>query len=173
MSCIASAYCPIVFAPCKVIMLTKTEEGKLNLLATGIALPPNPLTVILKRIILTGYPLKVHKKRAVIRYMFFNPKDVQYFRPVELYTKFGLKVTYHFLLIYRGISRTHSVLTVSLKLNSTTSWSLMTQCCSSCTGASILCGMRRLGLGSRRLSKRARLKRMMKTWYKNDADDDE
>ena len=54
-------------------------------------MPPNPLTVILKRIILTGYPLKVQKKKAVVRYMFFNPRDVKYFRPVELYTKFGLR----------------------------------------------------------------------------------
>jgi len=93
MSVIASAFCPIVFAPCKVLMFTKNQEtGSLSTLATGNALPPNPLVVILKRIILTGYPLKVHKKRAVIRYMFFNPKDIKYFRPVELYTKFGLRV---------------------------------------------------------------------------------
>ncbi len=120
-SVIASAYCPIVFAPCKVIMFTKNEEGKLNLLATGNALPPNPLTVILKRIILTGYPLKVHKKRAVIRYMFFNPKDVQYFRPVELYTKFGLRVSLFYFIFLRDILKIHLVLMVSSKLNSTTS----------------------------------------------------
>ena len=89
---IASAYCPIVFAPCKILMFTKDENKKLSVLATGIALPPNPMAIILKRIILTGYPLKVHKKRSVIRYMFFNPKDIKYFRPVELYTKFGLRV---------------------------------------------------------------------------------
>jgi len=47
--------------------------------------------VILKKIMLTGYPLKVHKKKAVVRYMFFDPKDVKYFKPVELSTKFGLK----------------------------------------------------------------------------------
>ena len=100
MSIIASAFCPIVFAPCKVLMFTKDKEsGNLNVLATGVALPPNPLAIILKRIILTGYPLKVHKKRAVIRYMFFNPKDVKYFRPVELYTKFGLRVS-HIIILY-------------------------------------------------------------------------
>lgn len=83
-SVIASTYSPIVFAPCKILMFTKNENGSLVTLATGHVLPPNPLAVILKRIILTGYPLKVHKKRAVIRYMFFNPKDVKYFKPVEL-----------------------------------------------------------------------------------------
>jgi pre-rRNA-processing protein TSR1 len=59
--------------------------------ATGIALAPNPLRCILKRIILTGYPLRVHKKKATVRYMFFNPLDIKYFKPVELYTKEGLK----------------------------------------------------------------------------------
>ena len=93
---IASAFCPIVFAPCKIMLFSKKEDGSLNLVATGTALPPNPLTVILKRIILTGYPLKVHKKRAVIRYMFFNPKDIRYFKPVELYTKFGLRVSFFY-----------------------------------------------------------------------------
>ena len=90
-SSIATAFMPIVFTPCKILVFTKTEDGTLTLLATGHALPPNPLTIILKRIILTGYPLKVHKKKAVIRYMFFNPKDVKYFKPVELTTKFGLR----------------------------------------------------------------------------------
>lgn len=91
-SAIASLYLPIVFSPCKILMFTPTKgSSDLDLLATGHALPPNPLTVILKRIILTGYPLKVHKKKAVIRYMFFNPRDVKYFKPVELYTKFGMR----------------------------------------------------------------------------------
>ena len=88
---IASMYMPIVFSPCKVLVFTRSEEGNLNLLATGSALAPNPLTVILKRIILTGYPLKVHKKKAVVRYMFFNPKDVKYFKQVEIFTKFGMR----------------------------------------------------------------------------------
>ena len=59
--------------------------------ATGVVMPPNPLRCILKRIILTGYPLKCHKKKAVVRYMFFEPKDIKYFKPVELYTKNGMK----------------------------------------------------------------------------------
>ena len=83
-------------------MFTKNSEGTLSILATGNAMPPNPLTVILKRIILTGYPLRVHKKRAVMRYMFFNSKDVKYFRPIELYTKFGLRVRFYKILFYIG-----------------------------------------------------------------------
>jgi pre-rRNA-processing protein TSR1 len=89
-STIMSAYCPIVFAPCKILVFSHNDKN-MNMVATGNVMPPNPMTIILKRIILTGYPLKVHKKKAVVRYMFFNPKDIKYFRPVELYTKFGLR----------------------------------------------------------------------------------
>ena len=93
MSVIASVYSPIVFSPCKVLVFNKDEEtGEKKLLANGITLPPNPMQVILKRIMLTGYPLKIHKKKAVVRYMFFNPKDIRYFKPVELQSKFGLRV---------------------------------------------------------------------------------
>jgi hypothetical protein len=48
--------------------------------------------VILKRIVLTGYPVKINKLKAVIRLMFFNPDDVKFFRPIELSTKLGLRV---------------------------------------------------------------------------------
>ena len=103
---IATAICPIVFNPCKVICFTEQSvksESVDIVAATGVVLPPNPLKVILKRIILTGYPLKCHKKKCVARYMFFEPKDIKYFKPVEITTKHGLKVrlaakVFHFVL---------------------------------------------------------------------------
>lgn len=51
----------------------------------------DPMHIILKRIILCGYPHKIHKRRAVIKYMFFNIPDIRYFQPVELRTKHGYK----------------------------------------------------------------------------------
>lgn len=99
MPCIATAVCPIVFAPCKVMVFTENSvksESVDIVAAQGVVLPPNPLKVILKRIILTGYPLKCHKKKCVARYMFFDPKDIKYFRPVEIWTKNGLKVSLYF-----------------------------------------------------------------------------
>mmetsp|Transcript_12923 Transcript_12923/g.21870 ORF Transcript_12923/g.21870 Transcript_12923/m.21870 type:complete len:429 (-) Transcript_12923:32-1318(-) len=91
---IATAYCPIIYSQCKVIAFTRKDlvtPISTDLLAQGIALQPDPLKIILKRIILTGYPLKVAKKRATIRYMFFDPKDIKYFKPVELQTTNGLR----------------------------------------------------------------------------------
>ena len=93
-SAIATVICPIIFAPCKVLCFTESSLKSSSpdiIAATGVVMPPNPLKVILKRIILTGYPLKCHKKKGVIRYMFFEPKDIKYFKPVELFTKNGLK----------------------------------------------------------------------------------
>jgi len=55
----------------------------------GSFLSPDPTRIIAKRIILTGHPFKVHKKTATIRYMFFNRDDIEYFKSVELHTKFG------------------------------------------------------------------------------------
>lgn len=55
----------------------------------GSSLPPDPTRIIAKRIILTGHPLKIHKKTATIRYMFFERDDVDYFKTVELRTKYG------------------------------------------------------------------------------------
>jgi len=33
--------------------------------------------------------LQVHKTKAVVRFMFHNPDDVRWFRPVEVWTKAG------------------------------------------------------------------------------------
>lgn len=83
-----------MFQPCKVICFTEAslKSGDCStIVATGVCIPPNPMKIILKRIMLTGYPLRVHKKKATIRYMFFNPTDIKYFKPVELQTRHGLR----------------------------------------------------------------------------------
>ncbi len=51
----------------------------------------------MKRVILTGYPYKINKRKAVVRLMFFNPQDVRYFKPVDLITKLGLRVKFFYI----------------------------------------------------------------------------
>lgn len=63
-----------------------------SLIGSGSLLKKNgqgPLRANVKRILLTGEPFKIHKKTATIRYMFFNPEDVRYFKPIPLRTKYG------------------------------------------------------------------------------------
>ena len=38
---------------------------------------------------LTGFPLRVHKQRATVRFMFHNADDVRWYKPLELWTKYG------------------------------------------------------------------------------------
>lgn len=42
----------------------------------GTFLNPDPMRIIAKRIILTGHPIKVHKRTATVRYMFFDAGEL-------------------------------------------------------------------------------------------------
>jgi len=65
-------------------------SSKRILVAVGSVVCADPDRVVLKRTILSGFPVKVSRSFAMVQYMFFNPEDVNYFKPVELYTKSGL-----------------------------------------------------------------------------------
>lgn len=87
---VASIYAPISFPPLPLIALKHAEEGSAPaVVAVGSLKSVDPDRVILKRIILTGYPQRVSKLKASVRYMFHNPEDVRWFKPVEVWTKCG------------------------------------------------------------------------------------
>jgi pre-rRNA-processing protein TSR1 len=68
-----------------------TIKGSQSIVASGSVLNVNPNRIMLKRIILTGYPVKTKKRTGTIKYMFDYPEDVSWFKPVELFTKWGLQ----------------------------------------------------------------------------------
>ncbi|CAD6566599.1 MAG: hypothetical protein TREMPRED_002813 [Tremellales sp. Tagirdzhanova-0007] len=86
---VATTFGPVCFGKAACLLLKEKEGTVPSLVAMGSSLPPDPTRIIAKRIVLTGHPLKIHKKTATIRYMFFEREDVEYFQSVELHTKFG------------------------------------------------------------------------------------
>lgn len=88
---VGSIYAPIQFAPAPVTLFKITAGTAPILIGSGSVLTNDPTRILAKRIVLTGHPFKVHKRSATIRYMFHNPEDVLYFKPVELSTKYGRK----------------------------------------------------------------------------------
>ena len=93
---IMSTYAQLTYPNSPIILFThktvndKIEE-KLSFCGTGLTLESNDKKIILKKIVLTGYPVKIKKKKAIVRYMFFNPSDINYFKPIQLTTKKGLR----------------------------------------------------------------------------------
>jgi pre-rRNA-processing protein TSR1 len=89
---IGSVYSQLTYSKSPVLLFRPDfEKETINLVASGEVIDTDSKKILLKRIILTGYPLKIKKKKSVIRFMFFNPTDVNYFKPVGLVTKNGLR----------------------------------------------------------------------------------
>jgi len=67
----------------------RVTKAEVPVLLAGALRGCDPDRVVIKKVVLSGYPVRVHKKKAVVRWMFFNPEDVRWFRPLELWTKHG------------------------------------------------------------------------------------
>ncbi|XP_023307785.2 pre-rRNA-processing protein TSR1 homolog [Lucilia cuprina] len=85
----ATFYAPIQFPPAPVLAFKTNPDSTLAMVARGCLLSCNPDRIILKRVVLSGHPMRINRKSATIRYMFFNKEDVDYFKPVKLRTKCG------------------------------------------------------------------------------------
>ena len=87
-SIMMSFYAPAVFGTSPALVFH--SSGRLALWGSVAGCAPNR-PVLVKRATLTGYPFRVHQTKAVCRFMFFNPQDIDWFTPVELTTKKGLR----------------------------------------------------------------------------------
>eukprot|EP00126_Sphaerothecum_destruens_P008240 Sdes_comp20143_c0_seq1m13251 len=90
-STVASMFAPICYRPCPVLFFKIDEFGEKHFIASGSVINADPDRIVVKKIILSGHPFKIHTRSAVIRFMFFNKQDIEWFRPVELWTKCGRK----------------------------------------------------------------------------------
>jgi pre-rRNA-processing protein TSR1 len=86
---VATLYAPIIFPSASVLVFREKKDGTQVMIATGSVLSVNPDRITVKRAVLSGAPFKVHRKSAVLRFMFFNREDIEWFKPVELRTKYG------------------------------------------------------------------------------------
>lgn len=87
----ATIYAPVTYKPAPVLVFKKNNLSKhgVELIATGSVDGVNPDRIILKKCVLTASPYKIHKKQGIARFMFHNPEDVRWFKPIELHTKRG------------------------------------------------------------------------------------
>jgi pre-rRNA-processing protein TSR1 len=92
-----SILAPVSFPPQSVLMYRRYPSavsgalGPAELVGTGFVIGADPSQMVLKRTLLTGVPVKTKKRWAVVKSMFFNPEDVNWFKPVELVTKHGAR----------------------------------------------------------------------------------
>lgn len=87
---VASVYGPVTFQPASVLVFRENGAEPHELVASGTVMSVNPDRVVLKRVVITGTPVKVKRRKAVVRYMFHSPEDIRWFKPVELATKHGM-----------------------------------------------------------------------------------
>lgn len=84
-----SFFAPAMFGYTPVLAFSPQDHNLLLWGSVSSCAPNKP--IILKRSTLTGYPFRVHQTKAVCRFMFFFPEDIDWFKPVELTTKKGLR----------------------------------------------------------------------------------
>lgn len=81
---------PLYPAPDRVAQALACSRFRLELVATGSVWGSDPNRLIIKKVLLSGYPVKVKRRHALVKLMFFNAPDIEYFKPLDVWTKHGL-----------------------------------------------------------------------------------
>jgi len=83
----ASLLSPLVYPGTPALAFRASD---LQLVATGFAESMDADRIVLKRVTLTGYPFRIHKRMVVVRWLFFFASDAEALRRAKVMTKFGL-----------------------------------------------------------------------------------
>ena len=88
---IATCIAPVDFTQSPAIFFRQSAEDPkgLELIGHGSFLNADHNRILAERIVLTGHPFKFHKRVVTVRYMFFKPEDVEWFKSIPLFTKSG------------------------------------------------------------------------------------
>ncbi|KAI5962914.1 TSR1 [Candida theae] len=89
MMTIATAIAPALFTNAPVLFFKPGDNGAVQFVGKGSYLGCDHTRIVAERIVLTGHPVKIHKRVVTVRYMFFNPEDINYFKAIGLFTKSG------------------------------------------------------------------------------------
>lgn len=128
---VASIYAPISFPSLPLIAMKNVGDASPPVVAAvGSLKSVDPDRIILKKIILTGYPQRVSKVKATVRYMFHQPEDVRWFKPVEVWTKCGRRgrikepVGTHGAMkcLFNGVLQQHDTVCMSLYKRAYPKW---------------------------------------------------
>lgn len=86
-TCVASAIAPAMMENAPAIFFR--SDNQIELVGQGTFLNCDHTRIVAQRVVLTGHPVKIHRKLVTVRYMFFNPHDINWFKAVPLFTKSG------------------------------------------------------------------------------------
>jgi len=86
---VMTMFAPIMYPSSNVLVFRELASGRQSLVGSGHLVSMDPDRLVIKRTVLSGHPFKTHKRTAVVRFMFFNRQDIEWFKPIELRTKYG------------------------------------------------------------------------------------
>ncbi|KAG2733771.1 hypothetical protein G9P44_003296 [Scheffersomyces stipitis] len=86
---IATAIAPALFNNAPVIYFKPATDGAIEFVGVGTFLNCDHTRIVAQRAVLTGHPVKIHKRVVTVRYMFFNAEDINWFKAIPLFTKSG------------------------------------------------------------------------------------
>lgn len=86
---VATAIAPVLFLAAPTLFFKPGLALGVEFVGQGTFLNCDHTRIVAQRAVLTGHPVKIHKRVVTVRYMFFNTDDIAYFKAVPLFTKLG------------------------------------------------------------------------------------